>query len=112
MVDSENLLKSEELEAILKLCARYQVKTLKCPNLELSWDEHVVINDTPVPKAEILAEQSNEEKRALLQSELETRQNQIADMLIEDPSQAEELIAEGELVDEADGNEAEDIEHQ
>lgn len=109
MVDSENLLKSEELEAILKLCSRYRVKVMKCPNLELSFDEHIVINDTPVPKAEILAEQTQEQDKALRQAELELRHEQINNMLIEDPSLAEELIASGELVDEVDGfDEAED----
>lgn len=103
MVDRKNLLKSDELEDILKLCSRYKVKALKCGNLELSWDEHVVYDfsqGTPVPKAEILAEQSSEENKSLLQTEAELREEQIANMLIEDPSAAEALIAEGELVDE------------
>jgi hypothetical protein len=107
MADSVNLLKSEEFEAILKLCSRYRVKALKCGNLELSWDEHIVINDTPVPKAEILAEQTKEQEKALRQAEFDLKQEQIDNMLIEDPSYAEELIASGELLDESDGAEHE-----
>lgn len=110
MVDSKKLLKSEELEAILKLCNRYHVKALKCPGLEVSWEDHIILRDeTPVPKAEILAEQTKEQAKAILQAELELKREQIANMLIEDPSRAEELIASGELIEDGDGEDSEEI---
>lgn len=90
----------EELSSIIKICGDNAVTSFSWGDLRISFGEKkdlaTPISLTPhSPQAEAELE---EETR--VHDELKVRQDQIDQMLIEDPLEAERLIAENELIDE------------
>ncbi len=102
-----NKLSSSEVCLILKECANAGVLELKFGTLSVSFGkspkgqdileprEHVV---APKPAAEMVeVNHKQQTKESLAQMECELREDQIAELLITDPLEAERLIAEGDL---------------
>lgn len=61
----------------------------------------------PAPAAEIAEKQRIEAEKSLLQAEIMSKEAQLAQMFIEDPEQAERMIAEGDLIDDGDRDDEE-----
>jgi hypothetical protein len=99
--------------AIIKACGESQVRVLKFAGLHLEFEPKgsaeqaisvVPAERTPEPPAEAPAETQlqAEAERSLVQDELAYREDEIAQMLIENPMRAEQLLTDGGL--EADGS--------
>lgn len=97
---------------IIEACAKYGVTTLKFSNLEFTRAPHGPQdqvspgpNDTALPLAPVAAmtEAKPNDKpipsEPWEQTELEFREEQIAELQLTDPLRAEELIERGELTD-------------
>lgn len=102
----------EGLKAIVKLCVKNNVKSLKWQGIELGFGEQAELSsgDTSAlprdsvakktPVKEITDEQHSENsKRDLERDVLNLRADQIAELQITDPSAAESMILNGELDD-------------
>lgn len=101
---AEKQLSVEEICSIIEACRNAGVTSMKCGPLELSFGKQTESPSEKPAVTEITDDQhekSNED--ALVQEELRTRQDQIDQMLIENPSLAEELVAQGDLEDDDDG---------
>lgn len=83
-----------ELCDILKACGEAKVHKIRLGSLYLEFgpDSSQV---KPPPATEIVAQ----EKRSLLQDEQKVKQDQLENMLLEDPEGYEELLLGGDLVD-------------
>ncbi len=108
----ENFPKADEICKIIATCKKCEVSTFELGNLKvvfssagareaLPLDLQVPQAASPTPEAQVpgqtiqaqqrLEEESHEEQAVLL------REQQIAEMIIEDPLRAEELMEDGEL---------------
>jgi hypothetical protein len=90
---------------IIEACGQNHVVELEFHDLRLKFGqktplEHVEQASAPLPAAEIAALeriQKKEAEKALLADEIETKEQQLAMALLEDPMLAEELQIQGEL---------------
>ena len=101
---AEKMLQVYEICQIIKACADYGVTSLKCGPLELSFGKQTEKIPQEQPAVtEITEDQLKEldtiENDAHEEEEVRFRREQIDQMMIENPSKAEELLASGELVD-------------
>lgn len=90
----------EDLSSIMDLCGNNAVASFVWGDLQISFgprkDLATPISLTPnSPQAD-----ADLEEETRVHDELKVRQDQIDQMLIEDPLEAERLIAENELIDE------------
>ena len=111
-----------EILAIIKACREYGVAILKFGDLHLELASSAPLGSpevessdmapakvTEVPQSsvdEITVLQNEAAKKDLLESEQAFKRDQLDQMFIEDPSQAEELLTQGDLED--DGSEREE----
>jgi hypothetical protein len=99
------LLSTEEVCLIIKACGESQVSKLKFRDLQLWFgtnsksDGSLVAGSSPTPDTEISEIQTQVSKAAFEQEELDTRDEQVKQMLIEDPYEAEKLLIHGELTE-------------
>ena len=97
----EKMLQVQEICQIIKACADAGVTSLKCGPLELSFGKQT--EKIPEEKPAVTEITDNERKQikedSLTQDDVALRTDQIAMMLVENPSKAKELIASGDLVD-------------
>lgn len=105
----------DALCSIIEACGNANVAELKFGDLYLKMGQKTPISDPrslsledsgqlelplPRPSAKEIAElQAKEAKRALERDEIAIREQQLADMFIEDPAEAERLLIQGELRD-------------
>lgn len=84
----------EVLRGILETCGEFKVSKLSIGDLHLEFSQSERVQ-APPPATEIAAQ----ERMAVLQDEQKIKQDQLENMLLEDPEQYEELLLRGELVD-------------
>lgn len=108
MATKNNSLTSEEVCFIINTCKDSQVKELKFQDLHIIMAPEPGCKEQIVPstsKAEILEEQQKIAMDSLRDEEARAKKHQIEMMLIEDPAQAEQMIANGELEDDGEPEE-------
>lgn len=118
-VKQEKALTPKDIVAILEACGHAQVRVLKFAGLYVEFsrkesspdpDPGVVVSAPHVPVAEITEKQAEQEKKSFLEDELSIREDQLAEMWITDPHEAEKLVINGDLDEESkdgeDGAEA------
>lgn len=96
-------LKLPELHDLIKLCSTQGVEVIKLPGLYVKFGQSKAIESPPAQAIAGTAIEETQDSRdseaQLAKDELDLKQDQLDLMLIENPSEAERLIAEGELVD-------------
>ena len=98
---------AQDISAIIRECKQQGVASLTVGDLHLVFEpkaQTTSVPEVPVetkPPEAAISEQdrSKQAKEVLEQDELEYRQRQIDEMLINDPLEAERLIEQGELVE-------------
>jgi hypothetical protein len=104
---SKSSLSAEEVCRILAQCARARVRVLQFADLYVRFDdlpgeiqvrgpENVKLPQVQHPDTEISAIQTQTEKQAILQDEIAIRQEQLTQMFIENPLEAEKMLLSGE----------------
>ena len=101
-----NFLSCQDICVIIMICSKAGVKKFKAENLEVSFQA------SPTPQHQEETEQSgpivleNQEKNyePTVEEEIEAKESELARMIIEDPSQYEDLLARGELEDRGEPN--------
>lgn len=89
---------SKELKNILKLCKKEGVSRIKTSDLEIEFKETIKnpmksvgkVKDNPVKREEI-------EKEAIGQAEIDIKENYVENLILEDPSEYESLMIQGEF---------------
>lgn len=100
MTNSENELKTTEVCLILEACAKSGVSELRFGTLTVRFHRPVeqIVQYAPViAPAQVSADQAKAAKESLEYDSLVTREDQIAELMITDPAEAEQLIKDGEL---------------
>lgn len=100
---------AEDICKIVVACREAGVATLKCGPLEVSFihvvkppplDPHIT-GPAPTPAGEvpeqIIQAQQQVEKTSHIEQEIQTRERQVAELMVTDPLLAEQLMEEGEL---------------
>lgn len=107
-------LSGEEICKIIGVCSKNGVSEFTYDTLYFTFGSKSAPCPAPqvsIPENIILEQQKIEEKTALLQEEIKTKEEQVAELMVADPYLAEKLMAEGELeVDsagETDGTDSE-----
>jgi hypothetical protein len=97
-------LSATEVCLIIRACSESQVTQLKLGDLEISLGHKAPepVLTAPTPDTAISEIQTQIEKEELVEQEIRLRDDQIKQMLIEDPYEAEKLMIKGEL--ESDGS--------
>src|SRR5574343_337877 len=102
----EKALSSEDVCRIIEASAKHGVRLLKLADLHIELgptapSPYAPLLETPTPAAAV-AEPDHERisKEGLAAEELQTREDQIAELILTDPLAAEEMIRLGELEDE------------
>lgn len=104
----KSALSPEQVCAIIKACGESQVRVLKFAGLYVEFERTpltpVVAEEVLPPPATEMAESQLkiEEGRGILQRELQIRDDQVAQMMIENPVLAEQLLMDGDLADDDD----------
>lgn len=101
--------------SILETAAKAGVLELKFGTLHVRFPDPVLrgtsqaqsLGQTPAPAAEIADTQEKLQETALVQDELSAREDQLSQMFIEDPMIAEQMLAEGDLIDDTTDGEGE-----
>lgn len=110
MAEQKSVLSVADICRILKACGEASVTELKFGDLHVRRDSQspaaapsasVEPAPAPPPTAEIVETQRKESERAQIQAEVTLRQQQLSQMLIEDPLEAERLLSQGDLIDDA-----------
>jgi hypothetical protein len=113
----EKALSSHELDAIIRICNEKGVAELTFGDLHILFHPkdgkevvpQKILPETKPPEAEISAAQyETQNQQSLVQEELRMRESQVDHLLITDPLQAEQLIEEGELVEDDESDDADD----
>jgi hypothetical protein len=101
----KNTLSAESIVDLIKISAASGLTSLKFGDLQLEFGPKKIPDASTASRTEIPDEKAIAQlsKEALEDQELALRQEQIDNMLVEDPLRAEELIAQGELVPDDDG---------
>lgn len=104
MTVEKSFLTPADVCAIIKACGEAQVRVLKFAGLYVRFDKTVenavVAASPPVPEAEISETTQKIHEEALAQDEVRLKQDQLDQMWIENPQEAERLLLAGELEDE------------
>lgn len=119
--DNKNLLSSADIVSIIEVSGKSGVSELKFGGLHVKFDTPVErlkhthgffipemrVEQHPLnpPDTEISATQRQVAQEALEADELDLRYQQIADLMIEDPLRAEELLRDGQLEEADDADE-------
>jgi hypothetical protein len=119
----KTVLSSEEICSIIRACGESKVTVLKFGDLYLRFGQQAadapgsvenvprgtteIVDKAPAPppSAEIEATQIQIAEKALAQDELDAKRAQLSQMFIENPSMAEEMMAQGDLIDDDDRDE-------
>lgn len=100
MAVEKNFLSGKEICTIIETCAKKGVEEFAYGPLSFNFSAKTASqparSGTSSPE-HVLQEQINIEKDVLLSEELQTKEEQIAELMISNPLLAEELMAEGEL---------------
>lgn len=106
----KNLLSSKDVCSIIKMCAQSKVSELKFGELHLSFGYFSDESRSEVPNTRISeAKLKEEEQKYIAESEIRSKDDEIDQMLIEDPVKFEELLEQGEFdADEFRGSEESD----
>jgi hypothetical protein len=115
----EKFLSSRDLSAIIKVCGESRVAELKFGDLHVRFDTPVeqvmrlygdqireaAANSTPSnrPDTAISAIQDHLAQESLERDEFDVKEDRLAQMIIENPLEAERLLIEGKLDEDADG---------
>ena len=104
METEEKSLTPEGVCRILETAARVGVRELKFSTLHFFLGSDVTtaqsLGSPPAPAPEMADTHQKIAEDALVQDEIAVRESQLAQMFIEDPMRAEQMLAEGDLVDE------------
>jgi len=110
MVTKKAGLSVQDIVVLMEKCAEHGVLQFKYGDLEFSLhNKSNVASDSPIspaPPTPQELEQANSETMAI--DELRSKQDRIEQLIIEDPLQAEMLLATRELEDEENGRSEED----
>lgn len=110
---------SRDITSIIKACGAARVTRFQYGSLTIcfgpqpdsvSFDEYRNTYHEPrltTPEAAISEIQKSQKKEALVRDEMSLREEQFAQMLIEDPFNAEKLLLAGKLDEESDGSDEE-----
>lgn len=107
---AKSRLTAPEIHVILKACAEARVRRISMPDLQVEFEPSLgeTVNalsplaaPAPEPALSVPHERQNED--ALVRDELKLRQDQIQQMMIEDPPEFERLILSGEFEEEDEG---------
>ena len=99
---AENTLLLSELPAILKVCRQFHVTTLQFGDIYVEFGE-VAVGEAPKRKKssslteKVISAQQEEAQKSHLQQEISLKEEELSQMLIENPSEYERLIMSGEL---------------
>lgn len=109
--DQKSLFSPLEVCSILKACAEANVTELKFGDLHVFFGasplDAQLSARAPTPEAEISEQQTQIERRILEIEEARTKEDLLAEAILQDPSLAEELLISGDLTDgERDAEEA------
>jgi len=97
---SEITMASEDICRIIEQCGKTGVSVLKYGPLEISFDVVRTSVESPYPEIENSAEKSREiHQTTILQQEIETKEDMLSRLQIEDPVELEKLIMSGDLND-------------
>lgn len=108
-MNRKSILTAQDICAIIRACGEHGVATLKFGSLEINMGEvahHYSIEmpqDAPLPHPDTaISEQKAKhvEQEVIEKAEVETKADQLARLLIEDPAEYEMLMQAGELEDE------------
>ncbi len=110
MASNRTGLDLDDLKAIVKICVKNRVRSLKWQDFILDFGCGPAEENNPAPpplpsqrkkpvKAITGEEQTAQTKLGLLEDELVLREQQIADLQLTNPLAAEEMIVNGELDD-------------
>lgn len=116
MADNKNLLSSADIVSIIEVSGKSGVSELKFGGLHVKFGkpsddtqqtQALRVEQHPLnpPDTEISATQRQVAQEALEADELDLRYQQIADLMIEDPLRAEELLRDGQLEEADDADE-------
>lgn len=118
--DKKNLLSSSDIVSIIEVSGKCGVTELKFGGLHVKFGKpaddtqqfenlfsHLRVNQPfpNTPDTEISATQQQVAQDSLVAEELDLRASQIADLMIEDPLRAEELLRDGQLEEADDADE-------
>jgi hypothetical protein len=96
----------EDICAILGSCDKNGVAALKFGDLQVEFfDKQPETSVAHTSAPEIAAEQSKIHNSALVEEEIRTREQQLEELFLTDPLEAERLLAKGDLEDELNGTE-------
>lgn len=99
------MLKSEEVSALIKICSESGVSQLKWGNLRVNFGSPKKPSYTlEIPDTEISEQTTQLSHSNLVKEELQTREDELDHMLVEDPLAYEEMILAGELESKDSGN--------
>lgn len=109
-VPKEKAFNSQELSAIIRVCSELGASEMSFQGLHVSFfpkgsETKTVTTPPEVPPPEAAISDSEHKKQteqSLLQEELRMRDSQVDHLLITDPLRAEQMIEDGELVDDDD----------
>jgi hypothetical protein len=101
------LLNAADVRSIIVTCGESNVAKLKFGDLEVEFAPKCEPpapkpDSLPAPAAEIAAIQEKVEQSSIECDEIALREEQVAEMMLTNPAQAEELLARGELEDDGD----------
>lgn len=101
----KKILESSEICSIIKACGESEVSELKFGDLSIKFGRSAShLNPEPVLDRSIEQEQTRIQDEVLVQDELMSREDELANMLVEDPVRYEEMLAEmGEDIVEDNG---------
>lgn len=99
--NTKNILTVNEVIEIIKVSAENRVSSLKLGDLEIAFELKPIESKLIKPIINEISQQAQEtqSEEDLEALEIEQKRDRIAMMMIENPALAEELIAEGELID-------------
>ena len=107
-------LSGEEICKIIGVCSKHGVSQFTYGPLSFTFGVTLAAEPTKFGQStpeKVIQEQQNEEKTAILHEEIQTKEEQVAELMVTDPYLAEKLMAEGELepdfVGEDDGTDSE-----
>lgn len=84
---------------VIQACGRNNVSSIKLQGVEITFSSTAPTIERPV-SPEITRAQDRLDKANLLKDEDRLKDDQLTNMLVEDPGRYEEFLAQGELVDE------------
>ena len=111
--DEKNLLTAAEVCSIVKVCGEAKVAELQFGPLIVRFGTQAPekcekVGPSTAVAAEIAETQNKIAKQSLVDAEIETREDQLAELWITNPTLAEELVLKGELEESFNGDRTEE----